>query len=91
MTTTENVQDQRPLYVIAREIEADHRAQNRPLYFGAVPYVEAMRCLHTITDNYGMDGADEIVMYALSNLQTWRGETARRVKKELNYMLKSLK
>jgi len=35
-----------------------------------------------------MDSGDSIVRYFLSNASTWRGETARRVKKELNAMLK---
>jgi hypothetical protein len=52
-------------------------------YFGAVPYIAAMLELGLITDNYGQDSAKSIVLYFLSNAKTWRGETARRIKKEL--------
>lgn len=64
---------------IAREIRTDWK---KP-YFGAVPYLQAMASLGTITENYGADDAKSIVLYFLSNAQTWRGETAKRVKKEL--------
>jgi hypothetical protein len=75
----------RPLYEIAREISKDWKV----VYFGAIPYLSAMRTLENITDNYGMDSGDSIVRYFLANASTWRGETARRIKKELNTMLKS--
>lgn len=75
----------RPLNEIAREIANDWSAK---MYFGARPYVNAMYSLNSIDDNYGMDSADSIVRYFLANAGTWRGETARRVKKELNAMIK---
>lgn len=74
----------RSLNVIAREINADWKK----VYFGAVPYLNAMYSLDKITDKYGMDSADSIVRYFLSNATSWRGETAKRVKLELNKMLK---
>lgn len=69
----------RPLWAIAREIAKDWRNP----YFGAVPYIRAMQSLETIDDKYGADDAKSIVLYFLSNAQTWRGDVARRVKKEL--------
>ena len=78
----------RPLYSIADDITADHRAQGKKLYFGAVPYVQAMQSLDKATESYGADSAKTIVVYALSNLSTWRGEKAREIKKELNAILK---
>ena len=57
-------------------------------YFGAVPYLEAMLTMNHIMENYGCDSAESIVAYFLGNAQTWRGEDARRIKKELNAMLK---
>lgn len=69
----------RPLHEIAREIRSDWKN----VYFGAVPYLEAMEQLDSIKDAYGYDSAKSIVLYFLSNANTWRGETARRVKKEL--------
>jgi hypothetical protein len=77
--------EERPLHVIAREITKDWE---KP-YFGARPYLDAMLDLVTINDMYYFDTASSVVMYFLSNAKTWRGETARRVKKELNQMLKS--
>jgi hypothetical protein len=74
----------RPLYEIAREIENDWK---RP-YFGAVPYLEAMGYLHSIEDNFIDDSAQSVVLYFLANANTWRGETARRVKAELKAMTK---
>ena len=75
----------RPLYVIAEEVSKDWKN----VYFGAAPYLGALRCLNTIDDDYGSDSGKSIVAYFLSNAQNWRGETARRIKKELNEMLKS--
>lgn len=49
----------------------------------------AMKTLNTMTDYYGLDSAREVVMYFLSNATSWKGETARRVKVELNAMLKN--
>lgn len=74
----------RPLHVIAAEITADWRN----VYFGAVPYLAAMRRLDKITDYYGEDPAKHVVNYFLSNAKTWRGDTARRVKAELKGMSK---
>lgn len=74
----------RPLHVIADEITADWTN----VYFGAVPYLAALRRLNSITDNYGADPAYDIVIYFLSNAKTWRGDTARRVKAELKGLLK---
>jgi hypothetical protein len=75
----------RPIYQIANEIANDWRDK---VYFGAKPYLRAMSTLSNITDRYGCDSADSIIRYFLSNATTWRGETARRVKKELNDMVK---
>ena len=74
----------RSLTTIAQEIRTDWQ---KP-YFGAVPYMQAMIGLHSIADHYGYDSADSIVRYFLSNATTWRGETARRIKAELNAILK---
>ena len=53
-------------------------------YFGAVPYLEAMLTLVSIEDKYLYDSGKSIVLYFLANAQTWKGEVAREVKKELN-------
>jgi hypothetical protein len=61
----------------------------KSVYFGAVPYLEAMQTLQNINDNYGADSGKSIVVYFLSNAQTWKGDVAREVKKELNRRIKS--
>lgn len=69
----------RPIHEIAREISSDWK---KP-YFGAVPYIHAMCMLDKPQDKYGVETAKDIVTYFLANASTWRGETARRIKKEL--------
>lgn len=46
-----------------------------------------MSTLEDISDDYGLDTAHTIVAYFLANANTWRGDTARRVKAELKAML----
>lgn len=74
----------RPLYEIADEIRKDWR----PVHNYAKDYLYAMSTLNTIDDNFICDSGHSIVAYFLNNATTWRGETARRIKKELNAMLK---
>jgi hypothetical protein len=74
----------RSLHNIAGEVMADWPNP----YFGAVPYLNAMRHIETINDRYGEDDGRTIVIYFLSNAKTWRGETAKRVKAELKGLLK---
>ena len=74
----------RTLDVIARDISRDWQ---KP-YFGAVPYLDAMRSLQTIGDRYYFDDAESIVRYFLANASSWKGDTARAIKAELKAMLK---
>jgi len=80
----------RPLYEIAREINKNWNLVNSGtvMYFGARPYVSAMSSLTSIDDRYILESGREIVARFLGNAGTWRGETAKRIKKELNQMLK---
>jgi hypothetical protein len=73
----------RPLSTIAREI----RSTWPKVYFGAVPYLQAMAQLDTVNDKYGLDDARSIVNYFLANAGTWRGDDARRIKAELKAMV----
>ena len=57
------------------------------VYFGAVPYLEAMQCLNNIGDSYFHDSATSILNYFLANATTWRGETARAVKTKLKMLI----
>jgi ribosomal protein L31 len=82
--STEPARSHRPLHEIAREIRSDWSSP----YFGAVPYLDALRSLDQITDRFYEDTAEDVVMYLLANLSTWRGDTARRVKAELKDILK---
>lgn len=81
--------NQRPLYVIAQEIRQDWKATSKNgIYFGAVPYLEAMFNLDKPTDKYGYDSGKSIILYFLANASTWKGDTAKRVKAELKAMSK---
>lgn len=73
----------RSLHQIAIEI---HALWAKP-YFGAVPYIEAMFALDKITDKFGMDDGDDVVIRFLSNAKYWRGPDAKRIKAELKAML----
>ena len=81
----EIVNEPRTIAAIAREI----RANWRPVYFGAVPYLDAMGSLGSINDTYGADSARSVVLHFLGNAPAWRGDVARRVKAELKSMLKA--
>lgn len=74
----------RNLSDIAMEIRKDWKNP----YFGAKPYLSAMMTMNSVHENYGADAGRSVVNYFLANASTWRGETARRVKKELNAMVK---
>lgn len=77
----------RPLSAIAQDIIADYADRGKSVHYSAKPYVEAMLFLDSVDDTYGWDTGDSIVRYALSNLSSWRGETARQVKAELKALL----
>jgi hypothetical protein len=70
-----------------REIAGEIRKEWHPVYFGAVPYLEAMLQIDKITDAYYADSAETVVLYFLSNSATWRGPVARSIKAELRAML----
>ena len=74
----------RPLYEIAAEIKKSWTKINP----SAEEYLNAMRCLNSINDNYYYDSGKSIVLYFLGNANTWRGEDARRIKAELKEMRK---
>jgi hypothetical protein len=59
------------------------------VYFGAVPYLQALGTLLNIHDKYGEDPGRDIVAYFLANANSWRGPVARAVKAELKRLLKT--
>lgn len=73
----------RPLWVIASDI----RAHWDKINYAAKPYLDAMRDLESIDDNYFCDTGKSVVAYFLGNARTWRGDDARRIKAELKAML----
>lgn len=73
----------RPIFLIADEITV---LWKKP-YFGAVPYLEAMKSLSSAGDAFGLDSGKEIVLYFLANANGWRGADARRIKAELKAVL----
>lgn len=77
-------QTTRPLCEIAADIRKDWGAK---VNFAAKPYLDAMASLNSIEDNYEWDSGSTIVRYFLSNASTWRGETAKAIKKELKSMV----
>ena len=76
--------NERSISAIADEIENDWKNVN----YAAKPYLDAMFSLNNIKDKYIMDSGYSIVAYFLSNASGWKGETAKRIKKELKGMLK---
>lgn len=75
----------RPISNIARDIS---RAWPKP-FFGAVPYLGAMRSLETCADRYFEDSGLSIVAYFLSNASGFKGEAARTLKAELKAHMKA--
>lgn len=78
----------RTICEIANEIYTswvDKKGESK-VWYGAVPYLQAMAMLETTEDMYFSDSAKDIVIYFLSNATTWRGEDARRIKAELKGM-----
>ena len=82
-------QENRPIYAIAQEIVKDWKTL-RTAGYAALPYVEAMLTIDQLEDGYifpGRSAGVSIVAGFLANARMWRGETARRIKKELNGMI----
>lgn len=75
--------DGRSLGVIAGEIRKDWK----PMNAAARPYVDAMATLRSVDEMYYEESGRSIVRYFLANAETWRGETARRIKAELNRLV----
>ena len=69
---------------IAREIERDWKAPHT----ATLPYIKAMHRLRTIEDHYDLKSGKLIIQYFLSDARSWKGEVARRIKKELKDLIK---
>jgi hypothetical protein len=77
----------RTISQIAAEISKDWKDSKDGIYFGAVPYLEAMFSLTDAKSKYGMDSASSIVLYFLSNATTYRGAKAKELKAELKKII----
>jgi hypothetical protein len=77
----------RKLYEIAEEIQRLWSTQGKGVNYAAKPYLQAMSELSDINDRYYEDSGKSIVLYFLSNAQSFRGEDAKRIKAELKAML----
>ena len=75
----------RPIHEIAKEIK-EKWPKISPY---AAPYLDAMRHLDSINDYYYLDSAESVVLYFLANAQSFKGEDARRLKKELKDLIPS--
>lgn len=73
-----------PLHEIARLI----RLHWPKVHYSAAPYIDAMGCLTSINDNYGLDSGRSIVVYGLGNMSQFKGEVAKLLKNELRRRLK---
>ena len=75
----------RPINLIAYDI-----VQNwKNISMHAKPYLDAMFDMDKIGEPYFFEpDCKGTLLYFLSNAQGWRGEDARRIKKELNAMCK---
>lgn len=73
----------RPIFIIAEEVWREWKK----VWYGAAPYLDAMKHLVTIEDSVLSDDGRYIVRGFLGNAKTWRGETARRIKAELKELL----
>lgn len=71
-----------------REITTEIKKLWDPMSPYARPYFNAMLELESIEDRYMYDSGKSIVLYFLANAGGWRGEDAKRIKKELKEMCK---
>lgn len=75
----------RPIFQIAKDIKTEWGSK---IYFGAVPYLEAMQFIANKNDKYGCDNVESILTYFLSNSSTFRGERAIELKEEIKNIIK---
>jgi hypothetical protein len=54
----------------------------------AKDYLEAMKSISSVEDNYYADSAKSVILYFLANASTYRGESARAYKALLKEMIK---
>jgi sulfatase maturation enzyme AslB (radical SAM superfamily) len=58
------------------------------IWYGAEPYVQALKTMSNISEDYGQDSGTAIVAGFLANATTMKGDIMRAIKAELNARLK---
>ena len=85
---------------VAKEIAVEFLAilgavkpgHNVPFYIiHSRPYLKEMLSMDKVTDPVGLEDGEMVILYFLNNAHNWRGPQARRLKAELNSMLKEAK
>ena len=74
-----------------QQIARDIKSTWLNVYFGAVPYLEAMLELDTTDPDamYYNDSAENIALYFLANASTFRGNDAKKIKRRTQKTYKS--
>lgn len=72
------------------EIATEIRKDWKKVSIHAEPYLDAMDELKSVEDMFGWDSASSVIRYFLGNATTWKGDIARRIKKELNAMIEGI-
>lgn len=73
---------------IASVIRREFRSQGKQIPPALAPYLDALGSLSSVEDRYFEDRGTWIVAYALSNMGSFKGETAAAIKEELKARLK---
>lgn len=66
-----------------REIAALIRKDWKKVYFGAVPYLDALSEVDSLSDPYYAEDGRTQSLYFRSNASGWRGPVAKAIKAEL--------
>lgn len=74
---------------IAWRVIRDHKVRARPLPFACVPYLDAMRKCTDITETYGVESVQGIVLRFLGNFTSARGDVSKAVREELKKRLRA--
>lgn len=77
----------RPLREIARDAIRDDSLKGSARAY-ATPYLAALTHVDSASDRYLFEDGRTQILYALSNLNSWGGESARAIKAELKAHLK---
>lgn len=72
---------------IANEILKEWKNPSEYARMYAWPYLKAMTTLNTVKDKYYLEDGDEIILRFLTNAGSFKGEAARRLKKELKSLV----